>query len=77
MRAVVFADLVNRKDVRMIESGRGLGLLLKPVQEILVFTEFLIQEFDRNLSSEPGVVSHIHITHAPGPDLRELFIVSE
>ena len=37
MLSLVFADLVNREDIRMVECRRGFGFLNEPIQKAFVF----------------------------------------
>ena len=68
--ALGLADLVNRADVGMIESGRGLGLVDKSLVGVLVAGEIGRQEFQGHVALERGVVSLVDHTH---PAFAEFF----
>jgi hypothetical protein len=61
-QAVVFADLVDRADVGMIDRGRGAGRVVIAVSRA--------QDFDRHVTTEFVVVGAIHVAHAAGAEQR-------
>ena len=70
MGIVGTADFIDRDDVRMVECGRCLRFLGKPPQPLCVLREPERQEFERDLSAEPCILSEIHFTHAARPEQR-------
>ena len=68
-RAVVLTDVVDRRDVRVVEDAGGFRLLLEAAQPVRVLREGRRQHLDRDLASEPRILRPIHLAHAPGADL--------
>ncbi len=73
-RAFVAADVVDRGDVRMVETARGRGLLLEAVETIRVLGERRGQDLDRDLALEPRILRAVDLAHPPGADRREDFV---
>src|SRR5437660_12581418 len=59
----MLANLVNRADVGMVQSGGGLGLASKTLQSLDVLCKFLRQEFQGNKTLELCVLSLVDNTH--------------
>ena len=74
----IAADVVNRRDVRVLEARHRLGLVAEPLNQALVSIADLsvlqrqpkprIQELQRDLAIELGVMSGIHDPHPAGTD---------
>src|SRR5437016_14610602 len=62
--AVEPAYLVNGNDIRMVECRYGSRFLLEATQSLRVYRELNGQQFERNLSAEPGILRQIHFSHA-------------
>jgi len=63
--ALVFAEFVNRADVRMIQRGSSAGFLFKTFQRFRVLAKLLGQEFQRNTATQLQVLCFVHHPHAP------------
>ncbi len=70
-RPFMRADVVDRRDVGMIEQPRRLRLLLEPPQPVRVVGEGGRQNLNRHLAREPRVPCAIHLTHPSGAEGRE------
>src|SRR5713101_6742053 len=53
---VYFPNLINGKDVRMIQVGGGASFLLEAAHAFIVFGEIGGQQFERNLATEPRIL---------------------
>src|SRR4051812_29881014 len=62
---VTWTDVIQRADVRMVQSSHGPSLALETLGESLV------RYFDRNRAVESRITSFPHLTHSPGADLRK------
>jgi hypothetical protein len=60
----MFADVVNRANVRMIQCGRGPCFALESFDGAPIATDIFGQKFQRNPASEPHIFSSIDDTHA-------------
>ncbi len=68
-RAVVFVDLVDGDDVRMVERGGGARFLDEAAMPIDIGRGIGRQHLDRHRPSEPRVVGGIDHAHAAASDL--------
>src|SRR5262245_6602703 len=68
MPALGLADLENSDDIRVVERGCGLGLLLEAAQPFRVLRVAFGKELDCDFAIEPGVLRQIDFTHSPGTD---------
>ena len=66
VEAVMTADVVERADVRMIESGNRAGLALETTAELQIGADVPSQNFDRDGPLQAGISRTIHLTHAAG-----------
>jgi hypothetical protein len=73
----MLADVVNRTDVGMIESGGGAGLTFESRNPDRILTERVWQNLNRNLAPQLLVLRAIHLSHAAFSKDREDFIVPE
>ena len=65
--AVRFLDVVNRADVRVVESGGGARFSLEPLQRLAVFRKFFRQKLQRDQPAEfcvLGLIDHAHAAAA-------------
>ena len=73
--AFVFADFVDRANVRMVERRGGPGLALKPLERLPVPGEVFGKELQRHHAAEFGVLGFVHDTHPPASELFEDAVV--
>ena len=66
--AVDRAPVVDRDDVRVRQRRRGARLAAEPVDEPLVAGERAVQDLDRDLAREHGVVRAEDLAHPAGGD---------
>ena len=66
----LLADLVNVRDVWMIECGGGLRLLLKAAHSILISSNFGRQNLQRDFAMQPHVFRQINFAHATFAEQR-------
>jgi len=62
----LLADIVNRADSRMVESGGGLGFAAKAFQGLHVLRHVLGKKFQGHRAVQAGVHGFVHHTHSPG-----------
>src|ERR1700730_40471 len=67
--AALLANVVNRADVGMVESRRGLRFTLKTGKSLGVFGDFIWQELQCHETMQSGVLSLIDHTHPAAPEL--------
>ncbi len=74
--AVVFADVVDRDDVGVVDSGRGARLALEALAQVGLLGEIGAQDLDRDLAREAEVGRFADLAHAAatqqGPELVAL-----
>jgi macrolide transport system ATP-binding/permease protein len=63
--ALMFAEFVNRADIRMILRGSSAGFLFKTFQRFRVLAKLPGQEFQRNTATQLQVLCFVHNPHAP------------
>src|SRR5262245_53692587 len=56
-------DLINSEDVRMVEGRSGARFLLKSQHSLAIMSEFLRQQFERDLAPEPRVFCQVNLSH--------------
>src|SRR5690349_6544109 len=76
-RAIGLPQVINRKDVGMVERGRGARLLLEAAQALGVSRELRWQYLDGNLAPKARVARAIDLTHSPRADRAEDFVGAE
>ena len=77
MLTLVFADFVDRHDVRMIEVGRRLGLLAEPAH-VVGRSELAAQDhLQRHRAFQALLASFVDHAHAAAGNLAEQFVVAE
>jgi hypothetical protein len=73
-KAVLFADVVDGADVRVIQGGCGFRLAPKPAQRQRILRHIVGQELERDKAIEARVLRLVHHTHAARPDLGLQFV---
>jgi hypothetical protein len=58
------SDLVNRDDIRMIETGCGPGLLIEPVKACRITDRPIGQQLERDAATEACISGAIDNTHS-------------
>src|SRR5262245_1527106 len=69
------SDLVNRNDVRVIERGRGAGLLLEAAHAVSLLGKLFEQDFDGEFAAQPRVFRQINFAHSARAELAKNTIV--
>jgi hypothetical protein len=69
--AAVLANFVNGQDIRVIQSGRGLGFLLEPSQAIGILRVLWRQEFQRYTAAKPDVLRQVYLAHSASTKLLD------
>jgi hypothetical protein len=67
----VFADVVDRADVRMVQRGRGTCLALKTLRRRGILRPLQRQELERHVPAEPDILGAVHDAHAAPAELLE------
>ena len=73
--AVLLADIVNRTDVGVIQSGGGLGFALKTAERLGIASDFVGKEFQSDEAVQAGVLSLVNHAHAAATELFDDAIV--
>ena len=73
--ALVFPDLVDGANIRMVQSRGSARLALEARQRLLVAGHFLGQELERHHAAELGVLGLVNHAHAPAAQLADDAIV--
>jgi hypothetical protein len=66
----------NTDDVRMIQRGCGLRLLLKPTHPIRILLDLLRKDLQCDTSLEIEILSGIHLTHAARAERSDDLVVT-
>jgi hypothetical protein len=75
--AVVGADVVNGEDVRMIQRGGGVRLLLEACVPAGVGGDGRGQDLQRHVAAQPCIASAVHLSHPAGSERRDDFVRAE
>ena len=75
--ALLFADVMNRANVGMIQRRRGPGLALKTVQRLGVASQSLGDELEGDKAMKPRVFRLVHDPHAAGAKLLDDEVVGD
>ena len=75
--AVLAADIVERADMRMVESGNALRLTLEAFPKHRIDSQRRRQDFDRDDTLESRVARLVDLAHPTGAERRQDFIRSE
>src|ERR1700746_243446 len=73
----MFADLVNRADIRMVKSGSRSRFAAKAFQRLRVLRYVIREEFQSNEPPKLGVFGFIDYTHTTSSDLFEDAVVRD
>jgi len=70
-RAVVRADVEDRRDVRVVQESRRPRLLLEPPQAVRIRREGHRQHLDRDVAPQARILRAVDLPHPAGADRRE------
>jgi len=73
----VFANVINRANVRMVESRGCSSFPLKALQGLTVFGKVLRQELEGHETAETGIFGLVHHTHPANAQLLNYAVVPE
>jgi hypothetical protein len=73
--AIVLVDRVDGADARMVKSGGGPRLALKPLERLRISAELGRQKLQRHAAAEPRVLGFVDDTHAAGAEGPENVVV--
>src|SRR4029453_13448630 len=76
MRTIAFANLVNMRNVRVIERGGGGRLLLEAPHSILACGKLTGENLQRSFAMEASIFGEIHLTHSALAYLRADFVAA-
>ena len=76
-RGAMLLQAVDLRDVRVIQSGEGLGLALEPHQAVGIGGDRLGQHFERDVTFESQIARAIDLAHPAFAKLRDDFIGPE
>ena len=62
---VDFTEIVDADEVRVVEHGHGLGLVLEPPTEVLVLTKFARENLDCHVPLKGLLASLVDCAHSP------------
>ena len=68
---------VDRADVRMIQCRRRLGFALEAAESVLVFSNFIRQELERDKATKFDILGLVHHTHPATAELLDDAIVRD
>src|SRR5262245_32459271 len=72
--AVMFADVINCEDIRMVQSSCGTGFLLEAMQPLLIVGKCRRQHFDSDITAETSISSAINFAHPARAERRDDFV---
>lgn len=75
--AAAFADIMDDRDVRMVERRRRFRLTREAKHPVLVRREISGQNFQRHRAIQPRVAREINLSHAAGAEQGIDLIVTE
>ncbi len=70
-RTVLLSNVVDRRDVGMIQDPCGPGLLLESPQPVGVRGERGRQDLDCDFATQPWILRPVHLSHPTGAERRE------
>src|SRR5262249_1402485 len=76
-RAVVRPEVVNRRDIRVIEDARGARLLLEALQAVRLLRVRRRQDLDRDFAAEARILRAVDLSHAARAQRRSNLVWSE
>ena len=62
--AVVFADVVDRADVGMVQGGGGAGFALEAIERLWIVREIVGEKFESDEAAEAGVFGFVDDAHS-------------
>ena len=71
---VLFADVVERADVRVVQAADGPCFTLEAFPALRIGGQVFGKDFDGNRAVQPGVGCTIHLTHTTGTELVGDFV---
>ena len=74
MNPVLFANVVERADVRVVQAADGLSFALESFTQIRAVGQMLREDFDRNRAVEASVGGAIHFSHTARTELVGDFV---
>ena len=77
MNPVLFAYIVERADVRVVQAADGLGFTLESFPALRIVGEVFREILDGYGAVEACVRSAIHLSHTVGANLRLDFVWAE
>ena len=75
--ALLFADVVHRADVGMVQRRRGARLAREPVERLRAVRQVLRQELDGDVAPQPDVLGLVDDTHPSAADQGDDAVVGE
>jgi hypothetical protein len=69
LAALVRVHVVDGADVRVAQEGDGRGFAGEPPDRILIVSQLVREEFQRDLPRQLEVLGVVHDPHAPVPSL--------
>src|SRR5262245_8813444 len=76
-RVIDFSEIVNSRDMRMIQSCQGFGLALKSRDSLGIAGKCIGQNLDRNFTLQLCIARAIYLAHAAGAQQAEDFVCTE
>ena len=74
---VLTPNVVQRADVRMIQSSDGARFALKSLAHVRIGCDMRGQHFDRHRATKTGVVGSVDLSHAACTEWRDDFVRPE
>src|SRR5204863_10209562 len=74
---ILFANLMNSQNVRVIEAGGGISLALETAEPILVLGNIAVEQFDGDLAAQARIKGKINFAHAASAEQRANLIPAE
>ena len=74
MHAVLFAHVVERADVRVVQAADGLGFALEAFPALRVVCEVFGKDLDGYRAVQTSVGGSIHLAHTTCANLRRDFV---
>ena len=62
--AVIFTDVVDGADIRVIERGGGAGFTLEPIERLGIVSEIVGKKFESDEAAEASVFSFVDDAHS-------------
>ncbi len=75
--ALVFVNVVDGADMRVIQRGCGAGFALEAFEGRRVGGWLLGQEFQRHVPAKLGVLGHVHDSHAAATQFFDNAVVRD